>query len=77
MWGGGFKLIATLLNIKGINLSRILELNNILLFLTFMCQNYYFNTQHVIKKTITSNQPIFVIELLGFKVNKVRINVCT
>jgi len=48
----------TLSNIKRANLNQFLELNNILLFLIFMCvKMYYFNTNiHVIKKTTTSNQ---------------------
>jgi len=56
-----------LLNIKGANLNKFLELIKILLFLTFMCvKMYYFNTKHVIKKTTTSNQLISVGELLNF-----------
>jgi len=38
---------------------------------------YYFNTKHVVKKTIIFNQLISMVELLSFKVNKVHINVCT
>jgi len=42
--------IHTLLNIKGVNLNQFLELNNILLFLTFMyVKMYYFNTKHIVK----------------------------
>jgi len=77
-------LVAALLNyqrklnyIKGTNLNKFLELNNILLFLTFMCDKmYYFNTKHVVKKSTTSNQSISVIKLLSFQVNQVHINVC-
>jgi len=46
----------TLSNIKRANLNQFLD--NILLFLIFMCvKMYYFNTNiHVIKETTTSNQ---------------------
>jgi len=67
-----------LLNIKKLN--QFLELNDILLFLTFMCvKMYYFNykTLLVIKKINTSNQLIFMVELLSFTINEVYINVCT
>jgi len=32
---------------------------------------YYFNTKHVVKKKTTSNQPMFVIELVNFKVKSI------
>jgi len=57
-----------LLNNKEANLN---QLNNILLFLTSMwVKMYYFNTKRVIKKVIT-NQPIVMVKLLSFNVNKV------
>jgi len=34
---------------------------------------YYFNTKHMVKETISSNQSISLIELLNFQVNKVHI----
>jgi len=38
-------------NIKGTNLNQFLKLNNILLFLTYMCvKMYYFNAKLVIEK---------------------------
>jgi len=56
--------------------NQFLELNDILLF--SMCiKCVILTTKHVVKKIITSNQSIFVIELFSFKVNKVHINVCT
>jgi len=45
-----------MLNIKEVNLLQFFELNNILLFLTFMyVKMYYFNTKYVIKKTTMFN----------------------
>jgi len=39
-----------------------------------MCvKMYYFNTKHVIKETTMFNQPISVIEIFSFQVNKIHV----
>jgi len=45
-------------------------------YFQYVSKRIILTTKHVVKKIITSNQTIFVIELLSFKVNKVHINVC-
>jgi len=59
-----------LLNIKGANLNSFLVLNNILLFLIFICVKiYYFNTKYVVKNNYT--QLIHFHLITYFKINNV------